>query len=426
MNSANKRACLINLVDAFSERKAKDFFPRPAERRLRREAHHTLAKPEYDVPIPCGASPPPYTGGERAPRMAHERGKSTGGERTPCRSSRDDIHGAGAVLCTLIEAHFHFDWQLGASALFFEDGLNFSGFGDPALDAAAISAAKEAFAARASVLLHIRDQSDQSPAQRPAVQASPPPGIEGMPPSAAVPRAPETYSILAEYFTKDSEQLAAYSLAAESLKKGGRVLFVKELDARVGETRVRTALFGEDGAHIGGGAVSCERDALAAAVTSGRFQYNEEKRILIDPVFPEEPLLILGGGGLDAAISDLAARAGFTVTLVSDPEKFPQAICDFRFGAASSVLVASRSYYDDYACLQALAGRVFRYAGCLGSARKSQLLFEELRHAGWTDGMLARLHAPVGLPIGAFAPEELAISIVAELIAVRRGAAAYL
>jgi xanthine dehydrogenase accessory factor len=191
---------------------------------------------------------------------------------------------------------------------------------------------------------------------------------------------------------------------------------VKELDARAGRVQVRTFLFGEDGKQAADAAL------CTAALAAGRFQYNEERRMIIDPVFPEEPLLILGGSGLDGALSELAARAGFSVTLAAEPDRFPQAIQNFRFGAASYILAASRSYYDDYACLQTLSGRTFRYAGCLGSARKSHLLFEELRHAGWTEEMLARLHAPVGLPIGALSPEELAVSIVAELIAVRRSA----
>jgi hypothetical protein len=355
----------------------------------------------------------------------------------------------GSILCTLIEAHPPFDRQLGAYALYSEgeEGLR-GGFGDPALDAAAVSAAKEAADARGSILAHISNRGGCASQAR-AMQVS----------------------ILAEYFDGGAGPGRAYRRAAECLARGDRVLFVKELNARAGQVRVQTALFGELGKrHIDEGFQNrnmdeevqdmnvdgkfqneisaspvqpasvqpasspafsnflnapfgmADVDAFFTALATGRFQYNEEKRMLIDPVFPEERLLILGGSGLDSAISELAARAGFSVTLAAEPDRFPQAIQEFHFDAASYILVASRSYYDDYACLQALAGRAFRYAGCLGSARKSRLLFEELRHAGWTEDMLARLHAPVGLPIGAFSPEELAVSIVAELIAVRRGA----
>lgn len=151
-------------------------------------------------------------------------------------------------------------------------------------------------------------------------------------------------------------------------------------------------------------------------------------------------LIILGGGHVGKAVSNLAATLGYRIFVVDDrkefanPERFPEAAgtvaADYAAGLQqlnvnpnSYVLIATRGHrYDDIALRAAIATPA-RYIGLLGSKRKSLLIFRELLESGATLEQLRRVHAPVGLAIGALSPEELAVSIMAEIIASRRGGA---
>lgn len=149
-------------------------------------------------------------------------------------------------------------------------------------------------------------------------------------------------------------------------------------------------------------------------------------------------LIILGGGHVGKAVSSLAAMLGFRIFVVDDrkefanPERFPEAagtvVAEYAAGlqqleinANSDILIATRGHrYDDIA-LRAAIDTPARYIGLLGSKRKSLLIFRGLLESGATLEQLRRVRAPVGLAIGALSPEELAVSIMAEIIACRRG-----
>jgi xanthine dehydrogenase accessory factor len=88
------------------------------------------------------------------------------------------------------------------------------------------------------------------------------------------------------------------------------------------------------------------------------------------------------------------------------------------------VVVLTRGHTHDLDAMRALAGRELRYVGMIGSRAKVETITDALADAGAPPAWLARVHAPIGLRIGAVTPEEIAISIVAELVAVRRGVVA--
>lgn len=160
--------------------------------------------------------------------------------------------------------------------------------------------------------------------------------------------------------------------------------------------------------------------------------------VFIEPLDPPPSLYLVGGGHVSQHVARLAHAVGFGVHVLDDREKFantdrfPSAarvIVDDIEGWLSTadlpptafVVVVTRGHTHDLAALRALSGRPFRYVGMIGSRAKVVKLTDALREAGSPAEWIRQLHAPIGLRIGAITPEEIAVSIVAELIAVRRG-----
>lgn len=156
------------------------------------------------------------------------------------------------------------------------------------------------------------------------------------------------------------------------------------------------------------------------------------------PVVRPGRVLIFGGGHVGAALTPLLAALGFRVTVCDDrpefasPRRFPQAAetlwgpfpelaAGLRITSDDYVVVMTRGHQADYEVLAATLRSGARYIGCIGSRKKLALCRDRLLAAGFTAEEYARLHAPIGLPIGAETPEEIAVSVAAELIAVRSG-----
>ena len=158
---------------------------------------------------------------------------------------------------------------------------------------------------------------------------------------------------------------------------------------------------------------------------------------LLDPVLSKPPLLVFGGGHVGGAVARAAAFAGWSVTVVDDRAEYADVArhpyaertvcCDFHgvsaalsLTARTYAVVATRGHQHDALVVDQLAGKGLRYLGMLGSRRKVALTWKLLESWGHSPAALAVVHAPVGLAIGADTPEEIAVSIVAEMIAVRR------
>ncbi len=159
--------------------------------------------------------------------------------------------------------------------------------------------------------------------------------------------------------------------------------------------------------------------------------------IFIEPLSPPSELLILGGGHIAKPLVVLGKLAGFEVTVIDDRpsfanrDRFPEAdrvIClDFvsalkrtKIGPNTYVVIVTRGHRHDSECLNLCIGRSAAYLGMIGSKRRIKIVLESL-HTGDPEVKLSRVHAPIGLDIGACTPEEIAISIMAEVILVRRG-----
>jgi xanthine dehydrogenase accessory factor len=161
--------------------------------------------------------------------------------------------------------------------------------------------------------------------------------------------------------------------------------------------------------------------------------------IFIEPVLPPALLYIFGAGHVAYNLYKVAALAGFDVVVVDDREayanreRFPDAreviARDFELATAelnpaesSYIVIVTRGHRDDMRVLRWALNTRARYLGMIGSRRKTIAIYKELEKEGVPADKFRDVHAPVGLEIGAVTPEEIAVAIVAEMIAVRRDA----
>jgi len=164
-------------------------------------------------------------------------------------------------------------------------------------------------------------------------------------------------------------------------------------------------------------------------------------RVLVEVLTPPAPLLIFGAGHVGRELAHLAVRLDFTVTVIDDrepelaAERFPAGVARLRvepdFGAAlpevprgGYVAIVTRCHRTDLAAVRHALGRGAAYVGLIGSRRKVATVVSRAFEMGTPREALDALRAPIGLPIAAETPAEIAVSIAAEMIAMRRGAAA--
>jgi len=159
--------------------------------------------------------------------------------------------------------------------------------------------------------------------------------------------------------------------------------------------------------------------------------------IFIEPIMPPAVLYIFGAGHVAHSLYRTAGDVGFAVTVIDDRdnyanrERFPlaqeviaqdfdQAMSALEISEAHYIVVVTRGHRDDMRILRWAVQTKARYIGMIGSKRKTIAIFRELQKEGIPAESFNRVHAPIGLDIGAVTPEEIAVSITAELIAVRR------
>lgn len=163
-----------------------------------------------------------------------------------------------------------------------------------------------------------------------------------------------------------------------------------------------------------------------------------QMEVYIEPVEPAPRLYVIGAGHVGFHLAQLAQATGFRLHVIDDREKFANAerfpgadeivvddIAEWlhkaEFPANAYAVIVTRGHRHDLDALRALAARDLRYVGLIGSKAKVRRIYDALIAEAMPPECLARVHAPIGLDIGAVSPEEIAVSILAELIAVRRG-----
>jgi xanthine dehydrogenase accessory factor len=322
--------------------------------------------------------------------------------------SRDD-----AALVTIIDVRGSVPRHAGSKMLVRKSGEIIGTIGGGRGEATAIAAAFACIAQRQSSLLTVEMQGTQAVGQEMLCGG--------------------TNRMLVEYVGDARPYKAAY----EHLRKGERVLFVKRLDPGAGPRPqvIAVSVFDETGA-IGVPAAS-DGEARARCLRTGKPLLSEEEGLFYDPAFPEEKLLILGGGHVGRALAGFASALDFTVTVADDRQEFvapgrfspgvatlwgdyAEILRDFPVDSATYIVIVTHGHLHDLECVRAVLGRRYRYAGFIGSARKTRLLLEQVRSEGFPQEKIDGLRAPIGVDIRAETPEEIAISILGEMIATRR------
>jgi xanthine dehydrogenase accessory factor len=240
----------------------------------------------------------------------------------------------------------------------------------------------------------------------------------------------------------------------------GALATIVHTDGSIPSYESSRMLVREDGSilgTIGGGCVEGEVWAAAKEVMRAEqprkmtFNLNHEAdydnglicggtlEIFVEPILPQPELVIFGGGHVSIALGQAAHHAGFAISVVDDrdafanAERFPMAhriltsfadaFAALKPGASTYVVIITRGHRDDLRVLEWAVGTDARYIGMIGSRRKVLSVYRALEEkAGIPPERFERVYAPIGLAIGALTPEEIAVSIAAELIAVRRGA----
>ena len=161
--------------------------------------------------------------------------------------------------------------------------------------------------------------------------------------------------------------------------------------------------------------------------------------VFVEPVLPVPQAFIFGAGHISKSLSKVATLAGFATVVIdnrdsfANRDRFPEAaevhaaeyeelFPQLGINENSYVIIVTRGHRDDMRILRLAAGTTARYIAMIGSKRKVLNVVRELEKEGLSRAAFERLHAPMGLDIGAISPEEIAISVTAEMIAVRRNA----
>jgi xanthine dehydrogenase accessory factor len=158
--------------------------------------------------------------------------------------------------------------------------------------------------------------------------------------------------------------------------------------------------------------------------------------VFVEPILPQPIVYLFGGGHVSTAVAKAAHSAGFGIAVIDDREafanasRFPMALEIYvsyeaafeklQLNASSYVVIVTRGHKEDMRVLAWAVRTPARYVGMIGSKRKVLSVYQALAKEGYAMQEFERVFAPMGLEIGALSPEEIAISIVAELVAARR------
>ncbi|HYH87109.1 MAG TPA: XdhC/CoxI family protein [Pyrinomonadaceae bacterium] len=240
------------------------------------------------------------------------------------------------------------------------------------------------------------------------------------------------------------------------LREGARAVLVTVVEAAGGvgakvlleESGGRTGTTGDDALDdaLGGRAHAflasrAEAATLRVEEFAPALEAWRDARVLLERIEPEPHVVVCGAGHVGASLARLAHAVGYRVTLVDDRADF---VARERFSGTSIELVAAhgwaesvgkvvgagrgvyvavvtRGHSEDEECMRAVLAARPDYVGMIGSRRRTNIVLERLREAGFDEDALKRVRAPIGLDIGAVSPEEVALSVLAEIVCERHG-----
>ena len=161
--------------------------------------------------------------------------------------------------------------------------------------------------------------------------------------------------------------------------------------------------------------------------------------VFLEPLLPAPQLIIFGAGHIGSALSHIGTLLDFRVTVVDNrpefasrelltsadtviAENYQQAIDALIITDNTYMVILTHKHAHDYEVLEQLIHKQFRYLGMIGSKTKVATVLQQLRAKGVSEDIIKKIHSPIGISIGAHTPAEIAISIAAEIVAVRNNA----
>lgn len=236
--------------------------------------------------------------------------------------------------------------------------------------------------------------------------------------------------------------VAALATLVEGAQPVGAKLLVEETGARTGS--LKDAALDEAIALYAPVFLTSRAEAKTFKVEEFAPEVNPqwgEARVLFERIEPEPRVVICGAGHVGASLARLARAVCYRVTLIDDRAdfltraRFPEEEIELvrartwmdavreavGRGRGVSVAVVTRGHNEDEECLRAVVEVRPDYVGLIGSKRRTNIVLERLRASGADESVLSKVRAPIGLDIGAVSPEEVALAILAEIVAERRG-----
>ena len=232
-------------------------------------------------------------------------------------------------------------------------------------------------------------------------------------------------------------------LESGQLKVGAKLLLKGngERIGDLGDAELEAALAGEAGKFLNS---RDEARALKVADFAPQVTKFADILVLFERIETEPRLVVAGAGHVGASLARQAALVGYRVTLIDDRAEFvsrqlfssekeqsielvtaddwADAMRDaIGNGRGLSVAIVTRGHKQDEECLRAAAAAQPNYVGMIGSKRRTNIVLDKLRREGFAAEQLQNVRAPIGLNIGAVSPEEVALAILAEIVAERRG-----
>ncbi len=323
------------------------------------------------------------------------------------------LGGESFAVATVMEKTGSAPREGGAKMIIRADGSTFGSVGGGRMEAETTAAAREAIRMKKSAVIPFRLSGEDAAGSDMICGGS--------------------GRILIDFVDADREEdRTVFSAAVDALKRGGAWL-VTDLESS------RRCLLMQDGSRTGG--LDCGPDVLRAlqAGTSSRPARPlilGEGRLFAEPLRSRGTAYIFGSGHVAQKIAPLCAGTGFDAVVLDDRsgslgrDTFPEPIRTVEIASFSElppleldgdsyVVIATRGHLHDREVLAGLLRGPAGYIGMMGSRRKKEILFADLRGMGFTEAELSRVHTPIGIPIGAETPEEIAVSVAAELISVR-------
>lgn len=251
-----------------------------------------------------------------------------------------------------------------------------------------------------------------------------------------------------------------YELIVEAKKKGKKAALATVISTKGSAPREAGSkmLIYDDGSicgSIGGGNLESEVIREAIKTISSRktlklcYSLNDKEaaelgmicggdvEVLIEPIVPAETLYIFGAGHIAIPLCKIGKIVGFNVIVLDDRseyaciERFPEAdhvrVIDYNnldfihdFNYSSYIVIVTRGHISDELVLKQVIEKNVAYIGMIGSKNKVNTIFTHLLEAGVDKNLIDKVHAPIGIDIGAETPEEIAVSIMGQIIKVKR------